>query len=73
MKNKVYILLITMMLSIFIAQSVIQQGDPCDSEDLFEMSLEELMEIEIASVSRRAASLFNAAASITVITRKDLR
>ena len=73
MKNKVYILLITMMLSIFIAQSVIQQADPCDSDDLFEMSLEELMEIEIASVSRRAARLFNTAASVTVITRKDIR
>jgi iron complex outermembrane receptor protein len=73
MKNRVYILLITMMLSIFIGQLAIQQANPCDSDDLFEMSLEELMEIEIASVSRRAGSLFNAAASITVISWKDIR
>ena len=73
MKNNVYILLGTMLLSIFIGQLAIQRANPCDSDDLFEMSLEELMEIEIASVSRRAVSFFNAAASITVITRKDIR
>ncbi len=73
MKNEVYILLITMLLFIFIGQLAIQQADPCDSDDLFEMSLEELMEIDIASVSRRADSLFNTAASITVITLKDIR
>ena len=62
-----------MLLSIVIGQLAIQRANPCDSDDLFEMSLEELMEIEIASVSRRAVSFFNAAASITVITRKDIR
>jgi len=41
--------------------------------DLTELSLEELMEIEIVSVSRKEERLFEAAAAVYVITREDLR
>ncbi len=40
---------------------------------LAEMSLEQLMDVQIVSVSRRAESLSRAAASIFVITQEDIR
>jgi iron complex outermembrane receptor protein len=43
------------------------------SADLTEMSLEELMNIEVTSVSKRAESKMSAAAAITVITAEDIR
>ncbi len=42
-------------------------------KDLSELSLEELMEIEVTSVSRREEPLFEAAAAIYVLTAEDLR
>ncbi|MGH2361782.1 MAG: TonB-dependent receptor plug domain-containing protein [bacterium] len=41
--------------------------------DLAEMSLEELMNIEVTSVSKKTERLSDAAASIFVITREDIR
>lgn len=41
--------------------------------DLAEMSLEELMGIEVTSVSKKAQSKTSAAAAITVITAEDIR
>jgi iron complex outermembrane receptor protein len=41
--------------------------------DLTEMSLEELMNIEITSVSKKAENKMTAAAAITVITAEDIR
>jgi iron complex outermembrane receptor protein len=43
------------------------------STDLTEMSLEELMSIEVTSVSKKAESKQTAAAAITVITAEDIR
>jgi iron complex outermembrane receptor protein len=44
-----------------------------DATDLTELSLEELMNIEVTSVSKKAQSKTDAAAAITVITAEDLR
>ena len=41
--------------------------------DLAEMSLEELMDIEVYSVSKRAQSLHDSAAAIYVLTQDDIR
>lgn len=41
--------------------------------DLSRMSLEELTNIEISSVSRHSEPLIDAAASVYVITREDIR
>src|SRR3989442_14245773 len=41
--------------------------------ELTELSLEELMNVEVTSVSKKAEPLSNAAASIFVITREDIR
>src|SRR5438309_6469380 len=41
--------------------------------ELTEMSLEELMNIEVTSVSKKAERLSDAAAAVYVITREDIR
>ncbi len=43
------------------------------SNNLFEMSLEDLMDIEISSVSKKKQKLSEAAAAIFVITQEDIR
>ncbi|HYG64996.1 MAG TPA: TonB-dependent receptor [Thermoanaerobaculia bacterium] len=43
------------------------------AEELKGLSIEELMEIDVTSVTRRSASLSSAAAAISVITREDIR
>lgn len=44
-----------------------------NSEDLFEMSLENLMEIEITSSARRPQSLSRASRAVYIITAEDIR
>jgi len=41
--------------------------------DLTELSLEELMDIEITSVSKKEEKLFEAAAAVYVVTGEDIR
>jgi iron complex outermembrane recepter protein len=48
-------------------------GAELAGQDLTEMDLEELMEIEVTSVSKRAQKLSHAPAAITVITEEDIR
>ena len=47
--------------------------DPIDDANLAEMSLEELMNIEVFSVSKRGQSLHDSAAAIYVLTQDDIR
>jgi iron complex outermembrane recepter protein len=49
------------------------QNDRLAAEELKSLSLEELMQIDVTSVTRRAQSISRAAAAITVITAEDLR
>ncbi len=62
-----------LLLFIFVGQSAAQQADPCDSEDLFEMSLEELMEVEIGVASRKATTQKESPGIVTVITRDEIQ
>jgi iron complex outermembrane receptor protein len=48
-------------------------GPAVDPADLKKLSIEELMQIDVTSVSRRSERLSQAAAAITVITQEDLR
>jgi len=43
------------------------------ADDLLELSLEDLMDVEITSVSKKAESKQRAAAAVTVITAEDIR
>jgi len=47
--------------------------DPVEDANLAEMSLEELMNIEVYSVSKREQSLHDSAAAIYVLTQDDIR
>jgi iron complex outermembrane receptor protein len=49
------------------------QAAPADSQNLADLSFEELANLEITSVSKRAQRLSDAAASIFVITSEDIR
>jgi iron complex outermembrane receptor protein len=44
-----------------------------DSDDIMELSLEELMDIEVTSVSKKGEKLAEAAAAVYVITADDIR
>lgn len=48
-------------------------GTAFAADDLTEMSLEELMNLEVTSVSKKAQSKTDVAAAITVITAEDIR
>ncbi|MFL6293142.1 MAG: TonB-dependent receptor plug domain-containing protein [Thermoanaerobaculia bacterium] len=48
-------------------------GAVAQATDLKKLSIEELMEIDVTSVSRRAERLNQAAAAIIVVTREDIR
>ncbi len=51
--------------------SAVPQGD--DAVDLLSMSIEDLMNVEVTSVSKKAEKFFDAAAAIYVVTHEDIR
>lgn len=63
-----------------IAGCILVFSQPCDAQavlaaldPLKKLSLEELMDVEITSVSKRPEKLFEAAAAVQVITQEDIR
>ena len=44
-----------------------------DEDDLLDMSIEELMDVEVTTVSKKEDTLFKSPAAITVITSEDIR
>jgi iron complex outermembrane recepter protein len=53
--------------------SVPQEADTVEPTELKSLSIEELMEIDVTSVSRRSEQVSQAAAAVTVITSEDIR
>ena len=49
------------------------QQDANEPEDLFEMSIEELMNVEVTTVSKKKDTLFKTPAAIIVLTSEDIR
>ena len=49
------------------------QEEALPASELRRLSIEELMEIDVTSVSKRSEPVFRAAAAISVITREDMR
>ncbi len=45
----------------------------CDSDDLLDLSVEDLLNVEVTSVSKKAHSLNDSAAAVSVITQEDIR
>ena len=57
---------------LFVLVTTVGRGEEI-AVDLTELSLEELMEIEIISASKKEEKLFEAAAAVYVITQEDIR
>jgi iron complex outermembrane recepter protein len=57
----------------FSEQLSAQQQDPNKKKDLFEMSIEELMNVEVVSSARRAQPIARSTGAIYVITAEDIR
>ena len=55
------------------AASVPQDTDTVEPSELKSLSIEELMEIDVTSVSRRSERVSQAAAAVSVITSEDIR
>jgi iron complex outermembrane receptor protein len=70
-KNKIHRLGI--LTGFLLTASISAQAALSDSRDLAELSLEELGNIQVTSVSKRSESVANAPASIFVITGNDIR
>ena len=73
LKRKFRLVLMTMILLGFSVQTFAEQNDPNEEEDLFGMSIEELMNAEITTVSKKEDTLFKAPAAVTVLTSEDIR
>jgi iron complex outermembrane receptor protein len=50
-----------------------QSPEATEMDELLELSLEELLDVEVTSVSRKAERRFDAAAAVHVITSEDIR
>src|SRR5262245_47028231 len=68
MKIKIYKLICLLLTSTGVAW-----GQQQDSVDYHDLTLEELMNIEIVSASKKSESLFDASLSASVITREEIR
>jgi iron complex outermembrane recepter protein len=67
------IVLIIMTLVGFAASAISAQEDANAPEDLFDLSIEELMDIEITTAAKTEEKLFEAAAAAYVLTAEDIR
>ncbi len=56
----------------FTTQAFAEQKEPNDQKDFFEMSLEELMEVEVVSASRQAQKISELSVPVSVITAEDI-
>ncbi len=65
------LLLVLLLLTFPALQALAETADL--PEDLTELSLEDLMEIEVTSVSKKPQKLANSASAVYVITREDIR
>jgi len=71
--RKLRLVMITMILLSICMQAFAQEQAPNNEEDLFEMSLEDLMDVEVTTVSRKEDTLFRTPAAVTVLTSEDIR
>lgn len=60
-------------LSIVLGISLFTMPPSRADDDLMQLSLEELLSVQVTSVSKKSQSLFEAAAAIHVITREDIQ
>jgi len=64
--------LMSLLVFVFNVQSFAQEPDPNKHKDFFEMSLEELMNVEVVSASRQAHKIGELSVPVSVITAEDI-
>ncbi len=64
---------ISVFLCFMAAHAFAEQQEPNENPSLFEMPLEDLMNVQVVTASRKAQSLSMAASNITVITEKEIK
>lgn len=69
---KLCLAVILLVMGICNVQTFGADANSLDSDELLDMSIEDLMDVEIVSVSRRAQSLNRSSAQVTVITAEDI-
>ena len=67
--KKIFYLLATTSLVGFTAQA----QSPASEAELLEMSLEELMNVEVVSASKKSESLFDSPLSASVLTKEEIQ
>ncbi len=69
--------IVCVFLATIFSLSVVYQASAIDSgdghPDLFDLGIENLMDLEVTSVSKREEKLFEAATAVHVITKEDIR
>jgi iron complex outermembrane receptor protein len=70
--RKLLLLLIFLILFSSDPDSVAKQQDANEPADFFDMSIEELMEVEVVSASRQAQKMDELSVPVTVITSEDI-
>lgn len=72
--QQVFMLLLTFMfVPGFNGQLLAQDEEADEQRDLFEMSLEDLMNVEVTLASKKEERLFTTAAAVYVVTAEDIR
>jgi len=64
---------LTALLLLIACLPVFAAGYESDKEDIYDMSIEELMDVEVTTVSKKEDTLFKVPAAITVLTSEDIR
>ncbi len=67
------VILLLLSLSGFGAQVFAEQAELNEAEDLFEMSLEELMEVQVSVASRKESTQRESPGIVTIITRDEIQ
>jgi len=70
---KFWIAVILISLLSACVQAFAADTNSVNADDLLDMSIEELMDIEVTTVSRKGDTLFKSPAAVTVITSEDIR
>jgi len=59
-------------LLVFTTQALAAQQEPNEAQDFFEMSLEELMEVEVTTASKKSESIYEAPGIMVVVPREEI-
>jgi len=73
LKTQIFKQLAVCILAVCLIPAVIVQAEDEDDNDFADLSLEQLMDVEVTSVSGQGEAWFNTPAAIHVITNEDLR